>query len=154
MQPAKSQTDELCRNRFRVVDTPLTSNLAIRSGPSISSSVLGLTTNGQTVIFNASDRSGDWADILTQGDMGGWVKMNILRDMEGLPREFNGFLRIMTLDGDPVRLRARAGLGKAVIDNLRPDTKVKFVSRDGDWIQVRTTLGKQGYILSMYLICD
>jgi hypothetical protein len=86
--------------------------------------------------------------------MGGWVKMNILRDMEGLPREFNGFLRIMTLDGDPVRLRARAGLGKAVIDNLRPDTKVKFVSRDGDWIQVRTTLGKQGYILSMYLICD
>jgi len=154
MQPGKSQTDELCRNRFRVVDNPVISNLVIRSGPKNSDTAVGMLTNGQEVIFVVSDRSGDWSNITAQGGASGWVRATILRDMEGLPRKFNGILRVKTLDGDPVRLRARAGLRFEVIDSIKSNTQVQYVSREAEWTQVRTRLGQQGYIASEFLICD
>jgi SH3-like domain-containing protein len=154
MQPTMAQTDSFCYNRFKVVDTLLSPNLAIRSDISDQASTIGWLNNNEEVMIQAFDRSGDWASITAKGGRGGWVKASALRGVEGLPRKFNGFLRVKTLDGSYVNLRDSPGMNGELISLIMPGRRVKFQSNQGDWSLVITEAGERGWMNSLFLVCD
>ncbi len=97
--PAKSQTrDRLCENSFRLVGNSETNLVNVWSSPNSDSDLVKALPSGTEVLFNLSNRQGDWAEITMPGGMTGWVADRFLLPSPAGATQFNGTMRVRTLD--------------------------------------------------------
>ncbi len=115
--------------------------------------VIDRVSNGREVLFNASDRTGNWAEITLKGGKTGWVADRFLSRHPADAATFTGKRRIKTLDGDSVALRDVAGVRGKAIAVLKPGDIVTEIADVGQWVQVKTTSQKQGFVSRQYLTC-
>jgi uncharacterized protein YgiM (DUF1202 family) len=146
--------DNVCMSRFRIVRTHDGKNLNVRSGMNSNDRNIGSLPNGSEVLFNLSDKSGEWAEITAPGGLTGMVPAQLLVSSPTERSKFNGFMRVKTLDGDSVNIRSNAAVGSRVLGRLASNTVVKYNGFEGYWSDVTTPNGLRGYISSQYLVCN
>ncbi len=149
--PAQAQERNACDSWFRLIQTRDGDPLNMRKEPN--GQVMGTVPNGSEVLFNTGDRTGDWSQVTLKGGKTGWVADRFLSRHSVDAATFDGKLRIKTLDGDSVALRADAGTGAKALKALQPGDVVTQIEDVGYWTHVRTSNGLQGFISSQYLVC-
>ncbi|NJK37032.1 MAG: SH3 domain-containing protein [Oscillatoriales cyanobacterium RM1_1_9] len=150
-----STIDPKCRTAFRIVATQ-EGELNLRDQPdypSLSSAVIKRIPNGTEVVFNISDRTGDWAEVKIPGGQTGWVAARYLKYSHHGATDFNGRMRIRTLDGGAVNLRDLDN-SQAVIGTLPNNATVEFQQLSGYYSIVATPDGKVGQVDNRFLVCN
>ncbi|MGL5080731.1 MAG: SH3 domain-containing protein [Microcoleaceae cyanobacterium] len=148
--------DPECRTAFRIVATT-EGELNLRSQPDYpnfrESSVIQPIPNGTEVVFNVSDRSGDWAEVSIPGGQTGWVAARYLKYSHHGSTQFTGRMRVKTLDGEAVNFRSPDN-SQTVIGSILNNTIIKFQQIRGYYSIVETPDGKLGQIDNRFLICN
>ena len=144
----------VCKSSFRVIKTPDGSNVSLRMSNGNNAPTRGSLPNGTEVLFNLSDRTGQWAEITARGGLTGWVPTRFLVSSPAGRSHFSGSMRVKTLDGGSLNIRAEPALGARVIGSLANDVVVKYNDVEGYWSNVTAPNGIRGYVVSQYLICN
>jgi uncharacterized protein YgiM (DUF1202 family) len=144
----------VCESSFRVIKTPDGSNVSLRMSIGNNAPTMGSLPNGTEVLFNLSDRTGQWAEITAPSGLTGMVPTRFLVSSPAGRSHFNGSMRVKTLDGGSLNIRAEPALGARVIGSLANDVVVKYNDSVGYWSNVTASNGIRGYVVSKYLICN
>lgn len=143
-----------CITRFYVVKTQNQTALNVRANPNLNAAIVGKLPHGTEVVVNVYDRSSDWAEVSTpKGLKAGWVAARYLQQVTVGGDFANGQMRVRTLDGDRLNLRAQASRNAKVIGKLPNGSRVTFIGFEGDWTKVSVN-GLTGFVASQYLVCD
>lgn len=117
-----------------------TANLNMRTGPSISYSIIRVIPNGaQVKVFSTSN---GWAKV-SYGGSEGYASLSYLR----LPAVSTD-IRVTT---EELNLRSGPGIGYSIIAVMPAGAKVTVLSVSGDWARVNYQ-GKIGYAHTGYLV--
>ena len=144
----------VCQSSFRVIKTPDGSNVTVRMSNGNNARTIGTFPNATEVLFNLSDRTGQWAEITAPGGLTGWVPARFLVSTPAGRSHFNGSMRVKTLDGGSLNIRAEAALGAKVIGSLANGAVVRYNDSVGYWSDVTAPNGVRGYVIGQYLICN
>jgi len=143
-----------CISSFYRVKTQDKGRLNVRANPGMDAKIVGKLPYGTDVVVNLVHRSGEWAEITApKGMPSGWVAMRYLEQVPmggSLP---NGVMRVRTLDGDRLNVRAQPSLNGKIIGKLPNGSRVSFIANEGYWTKV-STKGVTGYVANQYLVCD
>lgn len=145
--------ENICQSSFRRVKTQDGGRLNLRLYPSLRAQVIGTVPNGTEVLFNVSDRTGDWAEIEIPRMGKGWVATRFLVPTSSPNQTFNGNLRIKTLEGTPLNVRSEASLNSRVIMSLANGTTVRYSRNVGYWTEIIAPNGTKGFVSSQFLVC-
>ena len=152
--PAKSQTrDRFCESAFRLVGNSETNFINVWSSPNSDSNLVKVLLSGTEVLFNLSNRRGDWSEITLPGGATGWVADRFLLPSPAGADYFNGTMRVRTLDGGgSVGLHA---LDSGYIMDSVPDGAIVTYNQSlGYFGDVTTSTGMRGHIFSSFLVCN
>lgn len=150
-QSSNTITSE-CLTSFRLVKTD-GGELNVRSNPNTNAEIIGRIPNGTEVMFSLSDRSSNWAEIITPEGLSGWVSAQYLIYSHHGATDFTGAFRVRSLNGDPVNLRA-PGNSNQVIGQINSGTLVKFNQNQGYYTEVTTPEGTLAQIDNRFLVCN
>jgi len=146
---SEENVDPNCRTWYRQVNTE-GGVLNVRESPN-DGRILGTVPNGTVVLFNAGDRTGNWSDITAPGGLTGWVSERFLTYHHYGNTRFTGTMQVQTLDGGPVNLRSPGGEVIAPVPN---GTILTVEDRRGYFANITTPEGRQGQIVTQFLICN
>lgn len=124
--------------------------LNIRSQPSTASAKLGLIYQGGTVTVN--ETQGDWYKISYNG-ISGYVHSDYV-SISGSAPSGSGAVQggtTATVSGMSVRLRAGASLASQVYGYYNTGAQFSVLGTSGEWVNVKTSAGLEGYMHSAYL---
>ncbi|GBO55010.1 hypothetical protein APA_3061 [Pseudanabaena sp. lw0831] len=116
--------------------------------------VIKLVSAGTEVLFEISDRTGDWSEIRLKGGLTGWVRTRDLRVSSDESSTFNGTMRVKTLDGSNLNIRQSASLSSPIIGPLRTGAIVTYKGFVGYWTEVVDENGVRGFVSSKFLVCS
>ncbi|MCT7972875.1 SH3 domain-containing protein [Laspinema olomoucense] len=143
--------DPRCRTWYRRVTTQ-GGVLNVRENTATNARIRGTVANGTVVLFNTADRSGNWSEITAPGRLTGWVADRFLTYHHYGNRRFTGTMQVKTLEGGPVNLRSPSG---DVIGSVPNGTLVTTENHTvGYFANVTTPEGRQGQIVTQFLICN
>ena len=144
-----------CVSSFYTVRTQNGDALNVRHSPSMNAKVVGKLPYGTEVVVNLRDRSGQWAEVNTpKGMKSGWVAMRYLKQAAIGGESSDGSMRVRTLDGDRLNLRAQPTSNAKIISKLPNGSRVTVVANEGYWTKVKAANGIQGYVVNQYLVCE
>lgn len=152
--PARSQTrDRLCETAFRIVGNSEANVINVWSDLSNNSDLIQSVPSGTEVLFNLSDRSGNWSEITLPGGATGWVADRFLLPSPAGASNFSGTMRVRTLDRDgAVNLRS-LDESERIIDSIPNGAIVTYNESIGYFRSVTTSTGVRGRIFNSYLVC-
>lgn len=116
--------------------------------------VINLVPAGTEVLFQISDRTGDWSEISLKEGLTGWVRTRDLRVSSDESSTFNGTMRVKTLDGSNLNIRQSASLSSPTIGSLRTGAIVTYKGFVGYWTEVIDKNGVRGFVSSKFLVCS
>lgn len=116
--------------------------------------VIKLVPAGTEVLFQVSDRTGDWSEISLKGGLTGWVRTRGLRASSDGSSLFNGKMRVKTLDGSNVNIRQFPSLSSPKIGSLKIDAIVTYKGFEGYWTKIVDQRGVEGFVSSKFLVCS
>ncbi|AFY84971.1 SH3 domain-containing protein [Oscillatoria acuminata] len=146
---SEQNIDPNCRTWYRRVTTE-GGVLNVRESPN-DGRIIGTVTNGTVVLHNSGDRTGNWSEIIAPGGLTGWVAERFLSYHHYGNRRFTGTMQVKTLDGGPVNLRSPSG---GVFGSVPNGTLVTVEDSQGYFANVTTPEGRQGQIVTQFLICN
>ncbi|WP_150112241.1 SH3 domain-containing protein [Clostridium hydrogeniformans] len=134
----------------------ITSNLRIRQGAGLNTSVVGYLNNGQT--FNIKGKNGDWYHIEVSGKVGYIHKDYVQEIKESNPSKPEDNNKEKTLMGKVVNVTSNLRLRKnpstdsssTVVAYLMPQDTFEIIRVTGDWYNVKYK-GNLGYIHKDYV---
>ncbi|WP_323261714.1 SH3 domain-containing protein [Pseudanabaena galeata] len=115
--------------------------------------VIKLVPAGTEVLFQVSDRTGDWSEISLKGGLTGWVRSWNLRSSSDGSSKFNGKLRVKTLDGSNLNIRESPSLSAKKIGSLETGTIVTYKGFEGYWTKIVDRNNIEGFVSSKFLVC-
>ncbi|MGG1663834.1 N-acetylmuramoyl-L-alanine amidase [Brevibacillus sp. NRS-1366] len=145
--PLTASADTLIR--AKVVAT----SLNVRSEPGAGASVVGSLSYGTMV--SISKESYGWAKISTNQTTG-WVAGYYLQKtstetvQSTKPAASSGSKRGTVL-ADALRVRKGPGLEQGIVHVLSKGTTLEILGRKQDWLQIRTSDGKAGWVSATYV---
>jgi len=93
----------ICENSFRIIGDGESAAEVFKQphyyADDRGAEVVKLVPTGTEVLFQVSDRTGDWSEISLKGGLTGWVRTRDLRASSDGSSSFNGKMRVKTLDG-------------------------------------------------------
>ncbi|MGL5646530.1 MAG: SH3 domain-containing protein [Clostridium sp.] len=136
----------------------ISSNLRVRTAPSLNSSVVGYLLNGQNVKVTGKD--GNWYRINIGGQTGyvntAYISLNgTVNDVhDNTPsgnqvNYTNKFGEVINIDSS-LRVRGSASLDSSVIGYLLNGQGVKVLGKTGNWYKISFN-GQAGYVSSAYI---
>ncbi|GGF07141.1 putative N-acetylmuramoyl-L-alanine amidase YrvJ [Halobacillus andaensis] len=114
-------------------------NLNVRSGPSLSDSVLGKVQKNES--YSVVDKKGDWVKI-NWNNKTGWVANWLVQ----IKKDESVISKV-----DYLRVRSKGSLTAAVRGYLMKNEKVTKVSESGNWIKIDRSKGSSGWVHKDYL---
>ncbi|KGF71735.1 hypothetical protein DO97_15735 [Neosynechococcus sphagnicola sy1] len=147
-----AQTAQTCGSSFRQVKTPDGRSLKLRSQPHTDAKILGEIPNATQVLFNLSNRDGNWAEVTIPGGKTGWVATQFLVE-HPISTQVPASLRIRTLDGGAVHVRASPIPNAKVVSTLATGTVVQFRQSIGYWTKIVAPHGISGFVDNRFLVC-
>lgn len=117
--------------------TRVTTNLKLRSGPSTKYSVRAVIPKGTEV--PVIEREGNFIKTVWNGNVG-WLGVKYTEAMIALPQR-----EVL----QQVNLRSGPGTSYAILDKLRPGTRLSVISHSGGWIRTAIN-GKIGWLTQNY----
>lgn len=145
--PLTASADELIR--AKVVAT----SLNVRSEPGAASAVVGSLSYG--TIVSISKESYGWAKI-SSNQTTGWVAGYYLQKTgtatvpSPKPAVSTGSTHGTVL-ADALRVRKGPGLEQGIVHVLSQGTTLEIITKKNDWLQIRTSDGKTGWVSSAYV---
>lgn len=141
------------------------SSLNIRSEPANSATIVGSLKNGAVV--TVTDEQHGWMKIKT-GSVSGWVAGYYLKKVSGTSssagsnsgagkvvtasaRVTSSSSGTATVTADSLRIRGGPGTGYQVIGSLKAQDSVTVLSRQGEWVRIRTSGGETGWVSGQYI---
>ena len=149
-----AQSSARCISSFRFVRTQDGGRLNLRERPGTQSRVIGTIPNGTEVLYNIGDRSGEWAEVTIRGGQTGWVATRFLSQPTAKSISYPTNLRVKTLEGGSLNVRASVSTSSAIIDTVANGTLVKAHKPEGYWTQITTPRGVKGFVASSFLACN
>ncbi|MBT2582390.1 N-acetylmuramoyl-L-alanine amidase [Planococcus sp. ISL-109] len=119
------------------------STVNIRSGPGLSSEVIGSMKQGDTA--QEISRSGDWIEI-RQGNTQGWVASWLVASGEAA----SSTAQIAVSSVDSLNIRAQASLSAAVLSKMNAGEQAVVIATHGDWTKVQYR-NVQGFVSTQYI---
>ena len=130
----------------RVVN--VTTNLRVRSNPSLNSSVLGYLNNNQTITI--MEEVNGWYKINFRGK-GAYVSKDYVKVINNAPTNNTKYSKGKVVNVNTrVNVRSQATTNSAVITMLKNGQTFDVVAKIGEWYQIKTG-NKYGYIYGKYV---
>ncbi|AQY51250.1 hypothetical protein PWEIH_11675 [Listeria weihenstephanensis FSL R9-0317] len=117
--------------------------LNVRSKASTNSSVLGTLKAGDQV--TVTSQSNGWTQIQYQGKSA-WVNSSYIKMQESATKESTSNLQTVTIRSDGTNIRSGAGRNTNTIEKADSGTVYNIEGVQGDWYQVKTASGEDGYV--------
>jgi N-acetylmuramoyl-L-alanine amidase len=120
------------------------STVNIRSGPGLSSEVIGSMKQGDTA--QQITRSGDWIEI-RHGNTQGWVASWLVTSGEA---DSGAGQKIAVATVDSLNIRAQASLSAAVLSKMNAGEQAAVIESHGDWTEVQYR-NVRGFVSTQYI---
>ncbi|WP_430534240.1 N-acetylmuramoyl-L-alanine amidase [Listeria rocourtiae] len=117
--------------------------LNVRSKPSINATVLGTLKGGDQI--TVTSQSNGWTQIQYQGQTA-WVNSSYIKMQESATKESKSHLQTVTIRSNGTNIRSGPGRNNETIETADSGTVYNIDGVQGDWYQVTTSSGKQGYV--------
>ncbi|WP_432774469.1 N-acetylmuramoyl-L-alanine amidase [Brevibacillus gelatini] len=133
-------------------------SLNVRSEPSLQSSVVGTLKYGTNVTVVSEDSHG-WVQIKYQ-QTSGWVAGYYLQkgkagttatSAPAAAPSVSASKKSGIVSAAALRMRKGPGLEHDILHVLTMGTQVEILKKQADWLQIRTSDGKTGWVSSMYI---
>lgn len=151
-------------NNSYIVRTRDGNGVNVRASNSTQAAKIASLADGTVVLVHLSDRSGEWVEVSAPNRIRGWVAARFLQPASGqststagpapVANAPAGTLRVRTVDGDGLNVRAEPVLTARILTTIANGTPVTYQETVGQWTLISTPDGVTGYVVSEYLVAN
>lgn len=128
--------------------TVTANGLNLRNSASTTGGVICTLSKGTVV--SILEQSGDWDKVKTDSGKIGWVFNKYISSGSSTTAAVTS-ISVGTVNVSSINLRSSACIGNNIIGGLPRGSKVEITGQDGNWYQVRTSAGKNGWVCKTFI---